>query len=326
VFLSARDVWWGFVIVLLLLGGLKSERSNGIPVSLAMQPWRYGDLLLIFALLAATGRLDLIPAIAGLPVLANTAAVLIWPAGIVLSALWLLLHARYHVSFRVLGFGGPHRCYYAAWSFMVVGACLSLVALVATFFVWIARPGASLLGLPGPPDSASPLRGYLHQSSADLTLSLVIVAYVAVLGPLFEEIIFRGLFLGPVVRRFGVPIAAIASAALWSLGHSWTPAKMIVTFCVGLAFAQIYVRTGSLLPSLVLHVSGNGFGVILPVFLGLTRWETLLLPVAVLAITLCILARGFVRRMAPGEAAFRLAWSEASVIQASRSLLGRSRR
>lgn len=308
-------MWWGFAIVLLLIGGFKSERSNVIPAPLAMQPWSYGDLLLIFSLWAATSRLDLIPAIARLPVLAHTAAVLICPAGIVLSALWLLLRARYHASFRVLGFGSAHRCYYAAWSLMIAGACLSLVALVTTFSVWIARPDASLVGLPDPPDSASPLYAYLHQSSADLALSLVIVAYVAVLGPLFEEIIFRGLFLGPVVRRFGVPLAMTVSAALWSLGHSWTPAKMIVTFCVGLAFAQIYGRTGSLLPSLVLHISGNAFGVILPVVLGLARWQTLLLPVTLLGVMLFILARGLVRRMVPGEAAVRLAWSGASVTQ-----------
>jgi len=309
VFLWARDVWWGSAILLLLIGGFKSERSNGIPAPLAMQPWSYGDLLFIFSLWAATSHLDLIPAIVRLPVLANTAAVLVGPAGIVLGALWLLLRARYRVSFRVLGFGGPHRCYYAAWSLMIVGACLSLVALVTTFFVAIARPGTSLVGLPGPPDNASPLHAYFHQPSADLTLSLVIVAYVVVLGPLFEEIILRGLFLGPVVRRFGVPIAAIVSAALWSLGHSWTPAKIIFTFCVGLAFAQIYVRSGSLLPSLVLHISGNAFSVLLPVVLGLTSWQTLLLPVTLLGMTLFILARGLVRRLVPGEAAVRLAWS-----------------
>jgi len=315
VFLSARDLWWGSAIVLLLIGGFKSARSNGVPASLAKQPWSYGDLLVIFSLWAVASRLDLIPAIARLPVLANTAAVLICPAGIVLGALWLLLHARYRASFGELGFGGAHRGYYAAWSFMIVGAGLSLVAFVATFFVWIARPGTPLIGLPGPPDSASPLHAYVHQASGDLTLSFVIVAYAVVLGPLLEEIIFRGLFLGPVVRRVGVPIAAMASAALWSFGHSWAPAKMIVTFCVGLVFAQIYVRTGSLLPSLVLHISGNVFSVILPVFLGLTRWQTLLLPIAFLGMTLFILARSRVRRMVPGDASVRLAWSGASVGQ-----------
>ena len=202
-----------------------------------------------------------------------------------------------------------------AWSFMVVGACLSVAASATTLFVWIAHPGSSLVGLPGPPGSGSPLYGYFHQSSTHLALSLVIVAYVAVLGPLFEEIMFRGLFLGPFLRRFGVPIASTVSAALWSLGHSWTPAKMAATFGFGLAFSHIYVRTGSLLPSVVLHISGNVFGVFLPVFLGLTKWQTLLLPVALLGLILFILSRLLVRRLVPVEAAVRLAWSGVSIKQ-----------
>jgi len=313
--LSGSDLWWGFVIVLLLIGGLKSERSSGNPRPLVAQPWSYGDLLLIFSLWAAISRLDLIPAIAGLPVLATTAAVLICPAGVVLSAIWFLLRVRYRASFGVLGFGAPHRCYYTAWSFMVVGACLSVAASAATLFVWITQPNTSLVGLPGPPNHASPLYRYLHQPSADLALSLVIVSYVAVLGPLFEEIMFRGLFLGPFVRRFGVPIASTVSAILWSLGHSWTPAKMVATFGFGLAFSHIYLRTGSLLPSLVLHTSGNAFAVVLPVFLGFTKWQTLLLPITLLGMMLFVSSRVLVRRLVPVEAAVRLAWSGASVVQ-----------
>jgi membrane protease YdiL (CAAX protease family) len=106
---------------------------------------------------------------------------------------------------------------------MVVGACLSVAGLAMTLFVWIAHPITSLVGLPGPPLGGTPLYGYLHQSSTDLALSLVIVAYVAVLGPLFEEIkeiMFRGLFLGPFLRRFGVSIASAVSAALWASGHT----------------------------------------------------------------------------------------------------------
>lgn len=311
-FLVSRDLWWGLVMILLLIGGFKSRRSDEIPGPLAMQPWSYRDMLLTFLLWAAASRIDLLPAFAELPILATTATVLIFPAGVTLTALSFLLWARYRVSLKVLGFGGPHRYYYMAWSFMIVGGCLSVAASVATFFVWLARPDTSFVGLPGPPDRTSPLYGYLHQSSADFALSLVIVAYVAVLGPLFEEVMLRGLFIGPFVRRFGVPLATILSAALWSLGHSWTPAKMIVTFAFGLAFAQIYVRTGSLLPSLVLHISGNAFVVILPVFLGLTRWQTLLLPVTLLGMTLFIVSRGVVRRLVPVEASKRLAWSGAS--------------
>jgi membrane protease YdiL (CAAX protease family) len=280
-----------------------------------MQPWSYGDLLLIFSLWAAISRLDLIPAISRLPVLGRTAAVLVFPAAIMLGAIGLLLRGRYRASLGVLGFGTPHRCYYVAWSLMVVGACLSVAASTMTLFVWIAQPGTSLVGVPGPPGSGSPLYEYFQQSSTDLTLSLVIVAYAAVLGPLFEEIMFRGWFLGPFLRRFGVPVASTVSAALWSLGHSWTPAKMAATFGFGLALSHIYIRTGSLLPSVVLHISGNTFAVFLPVLLGLTQWQTLLLPVTLLGLTLFILSRILVRRLVPVDAAVRLAWSGGSAAQ-----------
>jgi membrane protease YdiL (CAAX protease family) len=314
-FPSARDLWWGLVIVLLLIGGLSPERSSGAPGSLVRQPWSYRDMVLIFLLWAGASRIDLVPTIAQLPVLARTAAVFLFSAGAVLITLRFLLWVRHRVSFSDFGLGGPHCYYYMAWSFMIVGVCLSVSASGATFFVLIARSGVSLVGLPGPPERTSPLYEYLHQSPADLTLSFVIVAYAAVLGPLLEEIMFRGLFIGPFARRFGVPLAVTVSAALWSLGHSWMPLKMAVTFGFGLAFARIYVRTGSLVPSLILHISGNAFAVILPVLLGLTRWQTLLLPLTLLGMMLFILSRGLVRRLVPREAAVRLAWSGASAVQ-----------
>src|SRR5262244_3215859 len=136
-FLLARDLWWGLVIVLILIGGLRPERSNGIPEPLVRQPWSYRDMLFTFLLWAAASRIDLVPAVAELPVLANTAAVLLFPAGVVLGALSFLLRVRHRVSFSELGFGGAYRYYYTAWSFMIVGVCLTVSALVATFFVWI---------------------------------------------------------------------------------------------------------------------------------------------------------------------------------------------
>lgn len=93
---------------------------------------------------------------------------------------------------------------------------------------------------------------------------------------LFEEVIFRGVLLGALLRTTTRRIAIIASAVifgLWHLppalgdasGHSFAGAIGIVvgtiaaTTAAGVAFAWLRVRSGSLLAPALAHVASNSF-------------------------------------------------------------------
>ena len=86
---------------------------------------------------------------------------------------------------------------------------------------------------------------------------------IAVFAPLVEEITFRGLGYG-LLLRYGVAWAVGLSSVLWALGHGLIEALAIfIPFGIGLAYLRL--RTASLYPCLLLHAVFNGIALILSV-------------------------------------------------------------
>jgi membrane protease YdiL (CAAX protease family) len=80
--------------------------------------------------------------------------------------------------------------------------------------------------------------------------------FMGVLGPWFEEILFRG-FLYPVLRaRAGVWTGVLATSILFAAlhGHGIAFAPILV---LGLALNLLYERSGSVIPGAVLHMTHN---------------------------------------------------------------------
>ncbi len=80
------------------------------------------------------------------------------------------------------------------------------------------------------------------------------VLFLVLIGPLLEELVFRGFFYGPIRRRVGSSIAIFLTAILFMLGHGHVAAG---TFVFGLFFAYLYESTQSLVPSALFHVLLN---------------------------------------------------------------------
>jgi uncharacterized protein len=82
------------------------------------------------------------------------------------------------------------------------------------------------------------------------------------LAPLFEELFFRGFLYPVLVRRFGIVIAVLATAASFSLihapqlGRAWGP--VLVIFMVGLALTITRAVTKSVAAGLIMHMAYNG--------------------------------------------------------------------
>ena len=90
---------------------------------------------------------------------------------------------------------------------------------------------------------------------------------VVVCAPVLEEILFRGLIFESCRERFGSGVAVLVSALLFGLVHG-VPVQIINAFVVGLIFGYIYLRTGSLLSVILLHVVNNGIAYISLAFFG----------------------------------------------------------
>jgi hypothetical protein len=83
-------------------------------------------------------------------------------------------------------------------------------------------------------------------------LHLVLLSWF--LGPLLEELVFRGLLFRAFERQRGWLFAAIATSVLFGLAH---PGKMVATGLGGLVLACVLHRTGSLRACVLLHALFN---------------------------------------------------------------------
>ena len=105
----------------------------------------------------------------------------------------------------------------------------------------------------------APLLGGVQLPAADLLV--VLVAGYALTGYM-EEALFRGVILG-VLRPAGTWPAVLGSSALFAAAHlpnmlfgqapAITLAQAVGTFCFGVGYAVLRLRTGSVLPLMVLH-------------------------------------------------------------------------
>ena len=87
----------------------------------------------------------------------------------------------------------------------------------------------------------------------------VILAYtaVAIVGPVVEELIFRGLLTAAMRRRFAAVRTALLTSLLFAVAH-FIPRVMPAVFLLGLALAFVYERIGSTTPGVLIHCLYNG--------------------------------------------------------------------
>jgi membrane protease YdiL (CAAX protease family) len=90
---------------------------------------------------------------------------------------------------------------------------------------------------------------------------------LALLAPVVEELVFRGLLYGWIAGRWGTVPAWFASSIAFALAH-YEPAHVLLVLPLGLLFGYLRRRTDSLLPSLAAHIFNNGFAVLAAAYLG----------------------------------------------------------
>jgi hypothetical protein len=146
-------------------------------------------------------------------------------------------------------------------------------ALVGAFAAAVATPlsmasesvAIQLVGLvEGPAQAAAraamehaddPLRPVLDAVGGVPAIAWLIFL-LAVVVPIGEEMFFRGFVYGGLRARWGVTIALLISAAFFAVVHLQIVHGLPV-FVLGIGFALIYERTGSLLPAIVAHGVNN---------------------------------------------------------------------
>ncbi|MFH1715598.1 MAG: CPBP family intramembrane glutamic endopeptidase [Elusimicrobiota bacterium] len=123
---------------------------------------------------------------------------------------------------------------------------LLFIALVITFIV-VQYVGAYI-----PPHPIVPMM--IEDESKVNILSLII--FSCIVGPVTEEIFFRGMIYPFLRKRSGIVLAAILSSLCFALMHFNIIIAPII-FITGLLFVYLYEKSGSLAPGIFIHILHN---------------------------------------------------------------------
>ena len=85
---------------------------------------------------------------------------------------------------------------------------------------------------------------------------------ISVLGPILEEMLFRGAITKVLLRKYNPVKAIILSALIFGIFHI-NPAQVVGATLSGILFAWLYYKTGSLVPGILIHILNNGLSVFL---------------------------------------------------------------
>lgn len=119
--------------------------------------------------------------------------------------------------------------------------------------------------------------------------SVIMTLSLCVLGPLCEELLFRGALLH-ALAPYGGRFAALISALLFAMMHG-NFMQGVPTFVIGLYLAWITLRAGCILPAIMAHMIYNAYGTLIS---EVSLADNMGLPAVVLLLHLPIMAGSFV--------------------------------
>ncbi|HVP00522.1 MAG TPA: CPBP family intramembrane glutamic endopeptidase [Bryobacteraceae bacterium] len=108
---------------------------------------------------------------------------------------------------------------------------------------------------------APPLPSPIEDLISDRRSLLVMVLFLTVIGPVFEELIFRG-FLFPLLARSmgpwaGILISAIAFALVHGAQYHWSWQHLAVVGTAGAVFGFVRYKSGSTAAATLVHTGYN---------------------------------------------------------------------
>ena len=166
---------------------------------------------------------------------------------LLMGVLRIILAWKYQAPFwRSLGcgFNFPN-----AWSYFLLGPVLSIAL-------------ASMTILLKPPITESPIE--------ELILDRRALILVLLLGPMVEELVFRGFLYPLLARSLGPWLAIFATAIPFALLHGvqneWTWQLLVPIGLAGVVFGVVRYKTGSTVAAMLVHVGYNSTAVALYLF------------------------------------------------------------
>lgn len=177
-----------------------------------------------------------------------------------------VLAAMVAVLFTVVRGNGPRIDLRLEWRWadVKIGVKLGLLGLVLTTvsaFVWTRAVGQN--------DATSAITSLVDDQPMSVTSAIIMFCYLSVLGPVCEEIIYRGLLWGAVERlpwgkqnagvnmeKRGRLVAFLISTAVFAVSHL-EPMRTTLLLVIAVPIGLARLMTGRLLGAVVAHAMNN---------------------------------------------------------------------
>lgn len=145
-----------------------------------------------------------------------------------------------------------------------IGLKTFLIYLSITFtLIWIGNLVGllitSAIGSAFQTDITNPVEQLIN--SSDLMLNLILIS---VLGPIFEEIFFRKFLIDRTIK-YGARVSIILSAVIFGFFHG-NLSQLFYAMLLGGFFAYIYIKTGRIIYTIVLHIIVNFMGSVVSLY------------------------------------------------------------
>lgn len=128
-----------------------------------------------------------------------------------------------------------------------VAAMPYILLYAALYQVWLQSRGYE-------PELQDAMRIYAELPAGGVRVYFVFLALM--LAPVAEELLFRGVLLPALSRRFGIGAAIVISSALFALMHMHVPG-LVPLFLLSIALSVAYIYTQSIIVPIVMHLIFN---------------------------------------------------------------------
>lgn len=135
--------------------------------------------------------------------------------------------------------------------------------LFSFFFIFVGNflGDIAIILSPHTAENISDITGEDPINFAELLLQIL---YVAAIPALAEELAFRGIVFGSL-RKYGDGFAMVMSSVLFAVLHG-NFVQIPFAFCMGIALAYTVIRTGSIVPAILIHFINNAMSCFISYF------------------------------------------------------------
>ncbi|MGH4138415.1 CPBP family intramembrane glutamic endopeptidase [Clostridium sp.] len=106
-----------------------------------------------------------------------------------------------------------------------------------------------------------PMPDFINQAFEEIAISpIVLMLSVAVIAPIYEEVIFRGILLKGMASKINPKLALIISALFFALVHMNIP-QGINAFLLGLLIGSVYLNRASIYLCIFAHFVNNSIAI-----------------------------------------------------------------